>query len=73
MIRLIPAVRKLELLEGSLNKKSLRLVGTCPDSRLCKALEKLPQAADGTPVEITCQDGPGEGYTLDVTADAITI
>ena len=73
MIRLIPAVKKLELREGCLRKKAVYLSGPCPDSRLEKALKKLPQAQGGTPVTITCQGDPSEGYTLDVDMDAIAI
>lgn len=73
MIALIPAVKELITTPGSLTQKTISFdTSSCTD-RLAKALGKLPTAANGTPVSITFDTTDGEGYTLSVTPDAITI
>lgn len=72
MIQLIPTVKKLELTGSRLQKMALCPVAV-PDSRLAKALSKLPQAADGAKLTVTLTGGEGEGYSLDIAENAISI
>ena len=72
MLHLIPKVKKLEERPGSLPCKAVRLPEKL-ESRLQKALEKLPIAENGVPVEITVTGTAGESYTLDIAPEQITI
>jgi len=72
MVKLIPEVKMLTNLGGNLAKKALCPCDTA-DTRLQKALEKLPQAADGVKLNINIIGGTGEGYFLRVEENAITI
>lgn len=73
MITLIPEVKKIYISTGTLQTKAI-LEGTSTNSvRLNKALAKLPIATDGTPVTINFDNTDGEGYTLTVATDTITI
>lgn len=72
MLHLIPQVKKLEERPGSLPCKAVRLPEKL-ESRLQRALEKLPIAENGVPVEITVTGTAGESYTLDIAPEQITI
>ena len=72
MLHLIPQVRKLEMRQGVLPRKAVRLPEHI-DTRLLKALQKLPVAENGVPVTITVTGTAGESYTLDIAADGISI
>lgn len=43
------------------------------DSRLAKALEKLPRSADGVTVQIKLTGAEGEGYQLRMQPESITV
>ena len=73
MLKLIPAVKTLEIKEGFLAQKAISFDKTDLDSRLVKALNKLPQAQTGAFVTVTVTGKGGEGYTLDVAETAISI
>ena len=73
MMKLIPAVKKMELTGGSLAKKAVCCDTHGMDSRLVKALSRLPQAQDGVKLDIALTGGDSEGYTLRVTENAISI
>ena len=72
MIKLIPEVKKLTLLGGELTKKAV-----CPceveDSRLAKAISKLPCAPDGIALTLCITGGEDESYTLRVEQNKITL
>ena len=72
MLKLIPEVKKIVYTGGVLAKKA---ICPCPvsDIRLQKALDKLPQAADGMALCVTVTGGEGEGYFLRVAETAITL
>ena len=72
MLHLIPAVKSCVLAEGFLAKKAI-CCDQALDSRLEKVLKKLPQAADGAKLCITVTGTEGEGYTLQITENAIAI
>jgi len=72
MLYLIPQVRELEEREGSLRCHAVRLPEN-GDPRVLKALEKLPVAEKGVPVEITVTGTEGECYTLDILPEKIAI
>lgn len=73
MKNLIPAVKSCNRLEGYLPKKAIVYPGGALDSRLVKALSKLPCDREGTPVEILITGGDAQSYTLRVECAAITI
>ena len=73
MITLIPAVKELSINTGSLKTKALLSGTTTASARLNKALTKLPMAADGAPLTITYENTEGEGYSLVIATDTITI
>lgn len=73
MIKVIPAVKKQTLLDGQLKNKAICFDAAGMDSRLVKALSKLPQAADGAKLTLRLTGGTQECYTLRVEAQAISI
>ena len=72
-MKLIPAVKVLEIKDGYLAKKAISFDDAGLDPRLVKALNKLPLAEDGPKVSVNLTGAVGEGYTLDVAEDAISI
>lgn len=73
ILNLIPAVKELQLLGGTLKKRAVYCKATCCDHRLVKALEKLPVEPEGIPVEIVLCGDSGESYELWITVDSIRI
>jgi len=73
MLKLIPAVKKLEMLEGFLNADGVCYDASDLDGRVRKALEKLPFAKDGAKLSVQIGSGDGEGYSLQICADSIRI
>lgn len=72
MLKLIPAVKNLELQDGFLGKNAI-IPCPCADARLEKALGKLPCAAEGVPVTVVVSGDGSEGYRLTVEENAIEI
>ena len=72
MIQLIPEVKKLTLLGGTLSNKAIAPF-EFPDLRLQKAAAKLPCASDGVKLTLEITGGEGEGYTLRVENCGITV
>ena len=70
---LLPQPQKLEIKIGFLNEKSFCIKNLCTDSRIQKALEKIPSSSTGTVLEIRQQEGEIEGYTLEITERKVTI
>ena len=73
MLKLIPGAKKLELLGAKLPVKAISFDPEGLDSRLVKALEKLPRSADGVTVQIKLTGAEGEGYQLRVQPEGITV
>ncbi|MBO5249101.1 MAG: beta-N-acetylhexosaminidase [Clostridia bacterium] len=73
MLHLIPSVKILNETEGFLQKPALRYDAAEFDPRLVTALKKLPFDNDGATVTIALTGTEGEGYTLDITPDEISI
>ena len=72
-MHLIPAVKQLTLLEGTLSNKSLWLVSEGLDPRLIQALEKINLSEAGVPLIISISGNSGEGYEIDIAEDAVKI
>lgn len=72
-LHLIPQVKSLQLTGGFLRKKSLRVSPEGMDGRLLSALRKLPCDKTGIPVSLEISGQNGEGYSLTVREDAVTI
>ncbi len=73
MLRLIPSVKVLTETAGQLKKNTIFYNPDGLDPRLKAVLGKLPASDDGAPVTVTVNGTEGEGYTLDITADAVAI
>ena len=72
-MNLIPKVKQLEKRNGYLVDKCLCLLNQNIDSRLIKALEKLPQSADGAPLSINITNDCKEGYELNIGENGVHI
>ena len=70
---LLPTPKKLEIKEGTLQKKTVLIKNLCNDPRIGKALEKLPCDGNGIEMEIHCGKGKKEGYTLNIQNDKIEL
>ena len=73
MITLIPAVKELTINTGTLKQTAIAFNEAQYSPKLSAALKKLPISPNGTPITITFDETDGEGYTLTVETDAITI
>lgn len=73
MLHLIPAPKKVTEQSKTLTKKTFSLASALADSRLVKAVEKLPLSPDGIPLSITYEDKNSEAYTLTVTNEQAEI
>lgn len=73
-MNLIPQPQQIRTLSDAQGKTAVKLVAcACADPRVAKAAEKLPTAADGTPLYIRVEAGKPESYTLTTTPEQITI
>ncbi|MBQ7091007.1 MAG: beta-N-acetylhexosaminidase, partial [Clostridia bacterium] len=72
MIHLIPQPKKLIEADGFLAKKAFFCADLPADERLVAAIRKLPLAEDGAALTVAYGAG-GEGYTLTVSEDAVSI
>lgn len=73
-MKLIPAVKKLEIKNGYLEKRSIYFDNcTDLDSRIINALSKLPFDSNGIPVEILHKGTNSEEYELWVEKERIRI
>ena len=70
---LLPKPQKMELTSGFLQNKTFVIKNSCSDSRIEKALQKLPCSQDGTVLEIIDRGGASEEYTLEIQKDKVTI
>lgn len=73
MIKLLPQPKKIEYKDGFLSKKCITPQNGCSDSRIGKALEKLPLSECGVPLIINCSCGEAQSYRLNIESDKITI
>ncbi len=64
MVRLIPQVKRMEIVGGTLRAMAICCDGVACDERVLAALMKLPQDAAGAPVTVTISGDSGEGYEL---------
>ena len=72
-ILLIPEVKSLRTLDAFLNDKNLVIPSLLPDPRLKLALGRLPQAEDGTVLEISICEDMKESYHLSVLPESVHI
>ncbi|MBE6701233.1 MAG: hypothetical protein E7582_05025 [Ruminococcaceae bacterium] len=73
MLKLIPAVKKLELKEGKLETKGIFYSSLSVDKRVISALSKLPYDEKGAKLEIEVLGEDGEGYELSIQNNKIKI
>ena len=70
---LIPAVKEIKMRSGFLAKRAIRYEKTGLDSRLLSALQKLPYDDSGAVLDICVSGNAGEGYTLCINENDISI
>ena len=73
MIKLIPAVKHMEIYSNFFHKKAVFYEETGMDSRLLSALKKLPYDKAGAKLDICIAGHSGEGYELSVNENDIRI
>ena len=73
MLKLIPAVKQLDILKGFLQAKGVRFCTNNLDSRIAGALEKLPYDKDGAELTISHGDSCEESYELRIEHETIHI
>ena len=73
MLKLIPAVKQLEIHNGFLEKKQISFCCDGLDSRIVSALKKLPISKNGTLIDITYPNINGEEYELWIEQNSIRI
>ena len=72
-MNLLPQVKKMEIKEGFLTKKYIAPYCEDIDYRLKKAIDKLPVGEDGAKLVVNTCGTDSEEYTLEISADTITI
>ena len=70
---LIPQPKTVERRGGFLNTTSLACMSEIEDARIQSALNKLPLASDGAAFIIHITGENGEGYTMDITEESVTV
>lgn len=73
MLNLIPAVKELKLHGGALSKKAISFDESKCGAKLSKALSKLPVSDNGVKLEVVFGEGNGEGYSLNISENEISI
>lgn len=73
MLNLIPEVKELKLLGGTLAKKAVCFDKSKYTPRLAKALSKLPADDFGAKLYIVYGEGSSEGYSLNISETDISI
>jgi len=72
-MHLLPKPQLLEIKDGFLNTKKLRINNSCSDERIAKALEYFEKSYDGVLLTLECGSSSSEAYVLDINTDSITI
>ena len=70
---IIPTPQKAEQKNEVLKKSTVKLESSSLDSRILKAIQKLPLSDEGIPLYITYKETRDEGYKLSVSNDEIRI
>ena len=73
MLKLIPAVKQLEFLEGEFSGGGVCYSKENVDARVLAALNKLPYDPNGVAIDISHDATSGEGYELWIDAEGIRI
>jgi len=73
MLKLIPSVKSLAETGGVLKKSAIFYNSGALDPRLEAVLSKLPFAEDGAPVTVSVSGTEGEGYSLQITEDGVSV
>lgn len=73
MLKLIPAVKKLEIRDGFLKSNALSCAQTDLDSRVQNAIKKLPCDENGAKLTVSVGTQAGEGYELNIDQDGVQI
>lgn len=72
-MKLIPQPKEVILFDGFLRTKAVRFNHFYLDSRVIKAVEKLPQSEEGVLLEISVTGDEGEGYSMEICTDGISV
>lgn len=73
MLHLLPTPKVANKTGGHLTCRAIQPVSFPADTRIARALAKLPLAPDGAALEICRKDLQSEAYTLDIQKDKITL
>lgn len=73
MLKLIPAVKHLEIEKKTFEKKAVFYNADAMDGRVLNVLKKLPYAQDGAAIEICIKGHDGDGYELWIEPQKIRI
>ena len=73
MLKLIPAVKQLNLYEGNWDRTAVMLKTKEVDERLLIALKDFESAEDGIPLEIRIGNGEPEEYRMQISEAGICI
>ena len=71
MVRIIPAVKHMEIRDGFLATKAVCCQQTDLDARVMNALKKLPNDYCGACLTISIDGQAGEGYELSISENEI--
>ncbi len=72
-MNLLPKVKKLEIKDGNLSKNYIKPYIGEIDCRIMKAIDKLPQEADGVELIINTNGSNSEKYTIEIDKNSIKI
>ena len=72
-MHLIPMPQIFKKTQERIEKRTICFDGTHMDSRVVKAIEKLPYSTDGLPLTVHTGEGTQERYTLDLTNAGVII
>lgn len=72
-MKLLPAPKKIQLTGGYFTHKTIRVATQNLETRLVKALNKLPLSSGGADLKITIEDKQSESYILEIHENNIRL
>ena len=72
-MKLLPAPKKIQLTGGYFTHKTIRVATQNLETRLVKALNKLPLSSGGADLKITIEDKQSESYILEIQENSIRL
>lgn len=72
-MNLLPKPSKIDIKDGFLKNKKICIINQCDDCRIEKALAYFDSDSKGVELIVKCGNSDSEGYTLEISENAITI